>query len=476
MPLVELFPFDDGQIRAFASARFNEEGERTAFVNALQRVDWLRNATPLQLEMAATLYQQPSGLPSREADLVFWFIDSRIALANSELPVPDLMGNELEGWALYRARLRTILQILALKNLNAGALTYPVARDALVALRSDEELAPLGQRPNECLDYVSRDAIVRVGLLRATESAEGREFGWEHRTVMEALAAEAIVAASRGERATLEAEIEKINSVMHRHGQRFALTLFAAMERQGLGGLVAIRIEAAIKAPFSARTEALLALRALAAGLQFPPSLRSRLVSLLVRVCLAPKAGALLCAEIFATSSDLPNAVDILQRVSLREDVTRAMWERLPEWDPRRRGINQPLQVSKAEAKLLDLLHMWNHWLSIGLELVRPHGGDTQIVPASSRQGYGGPQSRIEDGGQVRVIDRGGFSIRHRDGSVTAVELPARSFLEGVAAMAQQLPRNLPPSHVVSLYLRVFGESIDPPMPPDEGENRAPSE
>ena len=41
--------------------------------------------------------------------------------------------------------------------------------------------------------------------------------------------------------------------------------------------------------------------------------------------------------------------------------------------------------------------------------------------------------------------------------------MPARLFLEGVAAMAQQLPRNLPPTHVVQLYLKAMGNLNRPP-------------
>jgi hypothetical protein len=60
-------------------------------------------------------------------------------------------------------------------------------------------------------------------------------------------------------------------------------------------------------------------------------------------------------------------------------------------------------------------------------------------------------------------LDRGGFSISDRDGMLRTYEMPARLFLEGVAAMAQQLPRNLPPTHVVQLYLKAMGNLNRPP-------------
>jgi len=65
----------------------------------------------------------------------------------------------------------------------------------------------------------------------------------------------------------------------------------------------------------------------------------------------------------------------------------------------------------------------------------------------------GQPSERGEGKPAPMIVDRGGCSIRYRDGLATTIDLAARTFLEGVAAAAQQLPKNLPPSQVVSLYL-----------------------
>jgi hypothetical protein len=253
-----------------------------------------------------------------------------------------------------------------------------------------------------------------------------------------------------------------------RREHRFILTLLSAMEAAGLHAAVAVRIERAMAAPFSDREESLLALRALAAGLQFTPALRYRLVAMLIRVVLAPKIDTVRCAELFTSLGSLPSARSIIQRPELRNDVRRAIWE---HFRLRARGTGQPVRVSPNEAALLDLVEMWNEWINQGLVLTpRAQGATPPLAgPAPGRVAPG----VVATPKQLQVLNRGGFSVIDAEGMSRQYEMPAGLFLEGVAKFAQQLPR-LPPAQIVQLYLRSIASRTRPFGHPDEDDDAMP--
>jgi hypothetical protein len=432
MPLLELMPFTPAQVRQFAALHFTTETDRDAYLHAVAQVDWMSDASPLQLEMAAALYNQPAGLPSREADLVFGYIELRLA--------------EHDGPASRSA----VLGVLASANLRNEVLTGEHIKSVLL-----EHFGAAGEPLAQAIEH--EPAASGAGLFHIRKNAGGSVLQWEHRTIMEALAAQDVVAAMDPDPAR---QLVVLRAVKAAHGHRFQLVILCAMERAGFRNAVEKRLEEAIAAPFSAYNETLLAFRALAAGIAMSDVLRRKLVTQLVRVALSPRIDSLLCAEVYTSSSDLPTVLRIIQRPELRDDVAAALLNMLKWRDPRRHGSDQPLVLNGPMAKLLDILYMWNQWRDSGLELAKGGGQD---MPRRMSHALPRPPDANGGNGAPDIIDRGEFTVVDHDGLARTYEIPARLFLEGVAAMAQNLPRHISPSHVVHLYLRAIGSRGTPP-------------
>ena len=228
-------------------------------------------------------------------------------------------------------------------------------------------------------------------------------------TFIDVLAAEARLAIAGKNADAVAALVGRKESLF---GHRFMLTQLSAMDRAGWEEQVAERVEQAMEAPFTDRKEGLFALRALAAGVRLPLGLKQRLVTLLIRLALSPKADSSLCAELFYDAAGLPRARDILQRDELRTDVVAAMRKRFWLRNPRRRGHSAPVVVTREEATLLDLLQLWNEWLPEGLELALPDSSD-RAVPGIPRMS-GAVPLRGPGNFESRVVDRGGFEVMHR--------------------------------------------------------------
>ena len=471
MPIIELYPFDPKQVDEYAVARFNaDEKLAPEFVSSLGRVDWAHDATPLQLEMAAALFSQPGGLPSRIADLVFEYIKYRVENSNYQVSALDP-----ESWdGIYHRKepngeklnLLKVFYALALTSFRKNSKEAYSINEVLSIIGSQMFFEPVAKNPREMLDFINRCASKSIGLVSLIYQEDSVELIWEHRTIMEALAAQAIIETIEYESSRLSENCcVKINKEINTHVQdhRFTLTLLAVLDRKDYVELVEKRITKAMAAPFSARNEALLALRSLAAGLRFSSDIQRKLVALLIRVTLAPNGGSSACAEIFVSSSDLPSAINILQRSELREFVAQELWQkRFRLRDPRRKGINRPLQVTTSEAKILDLLHMWNYWQESGLRLSKSEQLGSELVNLENRSFSVTSTDDISNSLTTRIIDRGGFTIIDRDGDVASIELPARVFLEGVVTAAQNLPRGLSPTQVVSLYLKAIEHKFIP--------------
>lgn len=465
LKLIELLAFDSAKIEEYAEQRMADQNESSKFLTALRRVEWHQTASPLQLQMASTVFEIEGRLPSRESDLVFEYVRLRVKQGVVELAAnPDSKVVPKSWKATYRPQAFEILRALALVSLQKGPQTRAQVTDALKELRNTKPFATVVRRPEECVDFACRDLALRVGLVSIEHHGDGDRLAWEHATFIDALAAEARLAVAGEDPVAVAALVGRQESSF---GDRFLLTQLCAMDRAGWEEQVAERIEQAMEAPLTDRKEGLFALRALAAGVRLPKDLRHRVVTLLIRMALSPNADDSLCAELFYESAGLPRARDILQRDELRTDVVAAMRKRFWLRNPRRRGHSAPVVVTRGEASLLDLLQLWNEWLPEGLELAHPESSErtAPLVPRPPNA------SALRDTGNLgsSVIDRGGFEVVHRDSTVSEFEMPARSFLEGVVAMAQNLPPTLPPSQVVSLYLKGLVQVFDKEAPSGGG-------
>lgn len=455
--LIEVLAFDSTQIHAYVTQCMPDTEEGFRFHEALRRVEWNRNALPLQLKMAALVFRMENALPAREADLPFEYVRLLINKSVVDTTAHEDSSLDPESWTQnYRPNVAKVLQALALLGLQHGQQTLDQVVEGLGSLSTTEPFAKVLQRPKECIDYIRRDLIPRVGLVTIRQRNDGERLGWEHATFIDVLAAEARLAIAGKDPIAVGHLVERDKPF---GGDRFMLTQLSAMDRAGWRDQVAQRVKRAMEAPFSDRKEGMFALRALATGVELPPDLKQRLMYLLIRIALSPKHDFQFCHELFTDGEALPSARDILQRESMKADVISALWMRFRLRDPRRHGQKRPLVVTHAEAALLDLLHLWNEWLSQGLELAHP---DSSSRTGGRAQGLRGKSPSFALGTfEKNTIERGGFEIMHKDGTVSTFEMPAREFLEGVVAMTKTLPPNLPPSQVVALYLKVVTQVLE---------------
>lgn len=459
MPVVEILPFDQLAVREFAEKRFcHRVADIEGFVQALAARDWAVEATPLQLEMAATLFDQPGGLPTREAEVVFAYVEHRIA--NPRLSAGRSMdqADDLEHWAALQSNAVQLLRAIAYSTHRKGSTGLAAFQDGLSELSGVPGYEAFATMPRTCLDFIARRLSRSVGLVSVRwlrydqeepDSSHARhahgsepELVWEHQTIMQALAAESIADMRLLSGSPNQETLPELESRDDHHLQ---LTLLAALDRRDQLSLVERRLSRAIASPFSMRKESLLALRSLAAGIRVTESLRDKLVQLLVRIAFSITGGGVLCAELFYSGSPLPSPVAILQRPGLRDSVKQALWNRFRFRNPRRHGVDKPLVVTDAEAKVLDAVDMWNEWIP---ELSLQRRGEQ--IPFRRPE----ISSRVEHPTSLRVVDRGGFSVAEGNLPPRRFELPARAFLEGAVAIARQLPAEMTPSQVVDLYLK----------------------
>ncbi|MFT3720590.1 NACHT domain-containing protein [Pseudorhodoferax sp.] len=459
MPVVEILPFDPSAVRQFAEERFRHRiKDIDGFVQALADRDWAVEATPLQLDMAATLFDQPGGLPSREADVVFAYVEHRIANPRLSADLSVDQFDDPEHWPTLQRNVVQLLRGIAYSTHRKGGTSLAALQAGLAELSGLPGYEAFSATPRACLDFIVRRLSRSVGLVSVRwlrndqETPDGRhalrapgaepELVWEHQTIMQALAAEAIVDLRMLGGCHLQETLPELES---RDDHRLQLTLLAALDRRDQLRIVERRLSKAIASPFSMRKESLLALRALAAGIRVTDGLRDKLVQLLVRIAFSITSGGVLCAELFYSGSPLPSPVAILRRPELRDIVKHALWNRFKFRNPRRHGMDKPLLVTDAEAKVLDAVDMWNEWIP-DLSLRRRSEQTPLQRPEIFSRG-GQPTS-------LRVIDRGGFSVAEGDSPPRRFELPARAFLEGAVAMARQLSTEMTPSQVIDLYLQ----------------------
>ena len=101
--LIELLAFDSSQIERYAGQRMVDQVEGGKFLEALRRVEWHQTASPLQLQMASTVYEVERLLPPRESDLAFEYVRLRILQAADELAVKADSEDVPESWKVtYR--------------------------------------------------------------------------------------------------------------------------------------------------------------------------------------------------------------------------------------------------------------------------------------------------------------------------------------------------------------------------------------
>ncbi|WP_431052498.1 NACHT domain-containing protein [Roseateles sp. L2-2] len=447
--LLEILPFSESQVEQFAAGRIADLERRKMFLTKLQRAEWHTQAAPMQLEMAAVLFEMAGDLPLRESNLAFEYVDMRVKHAREHEMSERNDTAVPERWSFYRRNVDRVLHGLALISWTQGITKLGELASRMNTLAGTPYFADVFASPRECVDFVERDLVVRLGIVAIELRTDGGNIAWEHQTLLDVLAAQARIKVAGQDAAAIRA---LVNRTERESSERFTLVQLGALDRAGWKAEVASRVYEAMAAPFSDRKESQFALRALADGVELPALLRKRLVAMLVRMALSPSIDAVSCLKIFSDTAGLPRSREILKREELRADVVEAMWNRFKLRDPRRRGHQPPLIVTKAEAVLLDMLELWREWAPDGLDLASPGEG---------KRGRGKLRPVPVQPGPSLIFDRGGFEIGHRDGSVTQMNMPARSFLEGVVAMAQNLPANMPPTQVVSVYLTRLAVNFD---------------
>jgi hypothetical protein len=287
-----------------------------------------------------------------------------------------------------------------------------------------------------------------------TRRAGGDELVWMHRTLAEAMAAERMVSHGAGRSEALFQLVRdalKDPSLNH----AFALTLLATMARRNENGAVGQILRRCIRSSVPGQRPKLLALRALAAGIDAEGVMRAELLNLLLRTVVTEYQESMRCSEIFASADGLPSPLKILERSELREDVIAAMAERFRS--RRSRGATGGVIVAlKREAKILDHLAIWSRFPGV----VRPD----DAPPPRSRSLEPNPIGPRPLTPLRGIAGAAMFEVRDAGGRTSRFEMHPAQFVEQVVSVDRMTQGQLDCIallHIVVNHLAQTGEAID---------------
>lgn len=449
--LFELLTFNHEQVDAYARSAFSDVEEREQFAKWLRETRWdRRGPTPLQLSIAATVFQRVGGetnlLPKRAVDLSFVLIDELLAQAG-EAAAQDRGSREPATYgALFRPNAKAILGLLAEISLDVDQPTASHLAERLKQTTAQpgapEWLGDVGG----LLCFLEQSSSSFGGLLTLSKADGDWRLNWFHRTILEASAVQAAMATLPD--SELAGYVERL---LRRHHHGTALIALAALDRAGKDAVVRQILTSWIERPQSEIRTTVLAMRALGAGVDGGEAMRQRLVDVLIRLLLtkAP-SGMASCSEVFS-GDDLPSPLDIARKLELRSVVIEALRRRFRFRDPRLRpgSANRFCVLTEREAKLLDHLGLWGE-IDIPMQNPRALGNDAVTGTQASS-----PRRPAKEGGFTAHLPPGTrmtLTIRRRDGTIADFELDSMQFINQIIALARSRPGHLSAGDLISLY------------------------
>ncbi|WP_423205683.1 NACHT domain-containing protein [Pseudomonas kribbensis] len=365
----EVRPFDASRIQALAALLYPDQHKQSQFLGELQRLRWYQNgASPIQIRIAATILAFGAQLPDRPSDLVSNVIGLMFDAAQKE-------RGPGEGLAIYRDE---IIGYLAREELRES---WPLNRqnlnDHFAEVSSQQGCPPWMKDSRTLLTFIFDELPGRAPVLTIDESDQ---LQWLHRSFVETLAAQWEVRGCVDDRAL----VARVESAIQHVGEHhlYPLALLAAMERENRLTAVQKVLQWCLERPVPVIRLQLLALRALADGIDAGGALRQSQVKLLIRIIVTAQNESMRCQDVFKMD-ELPDPWEILERPELRADVLAALDARFAA--RRSRLGARPLRVLDAEARILDRLQLWSSFRNL-VSGSQPYSSPTLMnLPAGNR-------------------------------------------------------------------------------------------
>ena len=284
--------------------------------------------------------------------------------------------------------------------------------------------------PEGLLRFLKAETTLFGGLIAWLPRIDADVLGlrWPHRTVAEAFAARAVAKRVKGKPAE---GAKAVQEVLRNTGQSSAILMLAAMDDMPSAAVELSLLQALDRGSNNFKLT-LFAIRALGAGIRTSPELRRRLVATLVTLLLLPenvRLGPIYCADVFSVD-DLPNPIDIAQRLEIRGEIADQLHERFSRRaaSTSRKGEEGPrIRITRREALMLDRLAMWS---DIKLPYVQVgHADSGQVAPDVVSH----PKLRVPQGSST-IVAAGllTFAIRQ-------LQEDADGFLAGFASFLDRM-------------------------------------
>ncbi|MNU55876.1 NACHT domain protein [compost metagenome] len=397
----QVMPFDAQRIHALAVMLYPDVQRQADFLNELQRLRWYRNgASPIQIRIAATILALGAQLPERPSDLISNVLELMLDTAERELGPGT-------GLALFRDEILGYLAREAMRE--SWSLNRETLREHFSEVRAGTAGRPWMFDLQVLLAFIMEELPGRAPVLAIDERGQ---LQWLHRSFIETLAAQWEVRNCEDDRAL----VTRVEQAMQHSGERhpYALALLAAMEREKRLTAVHRILRGCLERPLPGIRPQLLALRALADGIDAGGALREAQIKLLLRIIVTAHNESSYCQDIFSMD-ELPDPWEILERPELRADVLAALEAR---FSVRRSRLGaKPLRVLEVEARILDRLQLWSAFRNLVSGTQQTHSPTMSLPMGPGGQGIEGITQ---------------LQLRTADGAVELVQLGVTEFIDRV--------------------------------------------
>jgi hypothetical protein len=408
-----------------------DEAAGRRFETGLNDLRVLTNGlTPLQVWMAVVIFRQEGRLPKRPLDLVHEFVT--ILMADTAKDVERKAGLR-RGKRVMNEYLPDLKHVLALlahasRRRRDEGLGEAALFDELKAAGLACPSAWL-EDPGDLLRFVFEDLPAACGLLQVRVMTPDAQLEWTHASFQDYFAARYVLDYSPSEGAARTALV--MDNITH-NDHWFALNILTEMERQQEFAAVHRTLSECLSRPASIKRPRLLALRALALGIDADGRSRPMQVRALLAAFVSEFSERMSCAAVF-TLEGLPDPDEILARSDLREDLLQALEERFATRIKFARP-GRPPRLLKNELTVIDKASLWCEMEALGLQRPTVSG---MLLPVRSfgklpRAGSAAPPNPAS--GDARLL------LRAVDGQLSEVCMPSLQFADYLVQAARALP------------------------------------
>lgn len=451
--IFDLCGFDENAINLFCADGFASAEAVAQFKLELRKLRWASGRVPpLQLQMAASLFQWDSAepLPDRAVDLTASYVSHLIARGRQEFVERRVgkprLANEVS--TLYLPHIEEILAFCAACTIDgvSEGLSRTSFETMLESWTDASECVPWAGNVGSLASFLYQDFEAATAILSVRNDEDApAQLVWAHRTFVETLNARHVYRACGGKFAPLS---DRFKAMLKEAEHAQAIALLGVIDRAGAMEVSATLLTGCMQSPAAGTQPQLFSIRALAAGLDAGGRTRTAQVALLVRFFLTATNEPMICRQLFR-NEDLPEAKEVLGYSELRNDIYAAMKARF-RVRLTRASPYRPAIVLEREAQLLEHAKLWPEFLDMGL--ARPPArlrGDGHAVVA---QGAGRPVGA--DGvARIEVVGKGD--------AATLLNMPASAFVAALATAARHTGPETPAARLVELAVMLYARESD---------------